>query len=395
MPEGYRRLAALLGALTALGPLGVDMYLPAFPAMAAELGASPAAIQRTLAAFLLGMAAGQLVHGPLSDRLGRRLPLFAGMGGFVLASIGCALAASAEALAWLRLAQALTGCAGVVVARAVVRDLCDERGAVRMMSLLMLAMGAAPILAPMLGSLVLVPLGWRAIFWFMALYGAVALAVMAATLPESLPVELRRRDGPAAVVMVYAGILRDRRFLAHALASALPMAGMFAYLVGSPQLLMGTHGLGPTAYGIAFGANAFGLILASQVIARVVRRRAPGWLLPRMLAVQAVAGLGVLLAVLSGALVPVLATLALFIGMMGAVLPLASALAMAPMGRTAGSASALLGTLQFGVGAVVGAVLGTFGGGVTVPMAVLIGLAPLGGLAVHLALRQAPPRAPG
>jgi DHA1 family bicyclomycin/chloramphenicol resistance-like MFS transporter len=172
------------------------------------------------------------------------------------------------------------------------------------------------------------------------------------------------------------------------------MAGMFAYLVGSPQLLMGMHGLGPTAYGVAFGANAFGLILASQVIARLVRRWAPGWLLPRVLALQAVAGLGVLLAILAGALGPVLATLALFIGLMGAVLPLASALAMAPLGRMAGSASALLGTLQFGVGAVVGAVLGAFGGSVALPMAVLIGLAPLGGLAVHLALRHRPGKAP-
>jgi DHA1 family bicyclomycin/chloramphenicol resistance-like MFS transporter len=389
MPEHYRRLAILLGALTALGPLGIDMYLPAFPAMGTDLGASPAAIQRTLAVFLLGMAAGQLVYGPLSDRLGRRVPLFVGMGVYTLASIGCALASSADALVWLRLAQALGGCVGVVVARAVVRDLCDERGAVRMMSMLMLAMGAAPILAPMLGGWMLAALGWRAIFWFLAIYGVLALVVMQAWLPESLPPERRRRDNFGAVLLVYLSLLKDRRFLAHALAGALPMAGLFAYLVGSPHLLMEVHGLGPVQYGMAFGGNAFGLILASQVIARLVRRQAPSKLLVITLSLLAAASVGVLLAVAGGALVPLLAAFFLFLAFMGSVLPLSTALAMAPMGRMAGSASALMGTLQFGVGAVVGAVLGAFGGTSALAMGGAIALAGLGGLTAHLALRRA------
>ncbi|MBU8542095.1 MULTISPECIES: multidrug effflux MFS transporter [Roseomonadaceae] len=388
MPEHYRRLAILLGALTALGPLGIDMYLPAFPAMGADLGASPAAIQRTLAVFLLGMAAGQLVYGPLSDRLGRRLPLFVGMGVYTLASIGCAVASSADALVWLRLAQALGGCVGVVVARAVVRDLCDERGAVRMMSMLMLAMGAAPILAPMLGGWMLAALGWRAIFWFLAIYGVLALVVMQAWLPESLPPERRRQDNFGAVLLVYLSLLKDRRFLAHALAGALPMAGLFAYLVGSPHLLMQVHGLGPVEYGMAFGGNAFGLILASQVISRLVRRQAPSKLLVITLSLLATASVGVLLAVASGALLPLLAAFFLFLAFMGSVLPLSTALAMAPMGRMAGSASALMGTLQFGVGAVVGAVLGAFGGTSALAMGGAIALAGLGGLTAHLALRR-------
>ncbi|MBU8537738.1 multidrug effflux MFS transporter [Falsiroseomonas tokyonensis] len=388
MPEHYRRLAALLGALTALGPLGVDMYLPAFPAMGADLAASPAAIQRTLAVFLLGMAAGQLVYGPLSDRVGRRLPLMIGMVVFTLASIGCALARSADALVALRLLQALGGCVGVVVARAVVRDLCDERGAVRMMSMLMLAMGAAPILAPMLGGWLLAALDWRAIFWFLAIYGAVALLVMQQWLPESLPVEQRRQDGLGQVMLVYVQLLRDRRFLSHALAGALPMAGLFAYLVGSPNLLMQVHGLGPLEYGMAFGGNAFGLILASQVISRLVRRRQPSQLLVVTLSLLAVAGIGVVLAVLSGALLPLLAAFFLYLALMGSVLPLSSALAMAPMGRMAGSASALMGTLQFGIGAVVGAVLGAFGGTSALAMGVLIALAGSGGLAAHLLLKR-------
>lgn len=388
MTDGNRRLAALLGALTALGPLGVDMYLPAFPGMGTDLGASPAAVQRTLAAFLFGMAAGQLVVGPLSDRHGRRLPLLVGLGLFAAASVGCALAADAGQLAWLRLLQALGGCAGMVVARAVVRDVCDERGAVRMMATLMLVMGAAPILAPLLGGALLSVSGWRGIFWALGTYGVAALGLVWFALPESLPRERRRRDGLAQVLTVYAQILRDRRFLAHALAGAVPMLGLFAYLVASPHVLMGRHGLDPLEYGIAFGSNAFGLILASQVISRLVRRMAPPRLLVGALSVCAAAGLLAPLAVATGLLWPLLAALFLFMSIMGAVLPLASALAMAPMGRIAGSASAVIGTLQFGGGALVGVLLGAFGGGSPWPMAVLLGVAGLGGLGAHLALRH-------
>lgn len=388
MQHRHRALAGLLGALTALGPLGVDMYLPAFPAMGADLGASPAQVQRTLAAFLFGMAAGQVAFGPLSDRYGRRVPLFGGLALFVAASVGCALAASAEALAWLRLAQALGGCAGMVVARAMVRDLFDEREAVRMMATLMLVMGAAPILAPLLGGLLLEALGWRAIFWVLAFYGCAALALVAAFLPESLPPARRRRDGPAAIVAVYLEILRNRRFLAHALAGAVPMLGLFAYLVGSPHVLMGVHGLDPLAYGIAFGANAVGLILASQVVARLVRRVAPARLLVGALLLCAASGLAVPLAVATGALWPLLLVLFCYLATMGAVLPMASALAMAPMGRYAGSASAVIGTLQFGGGAAVGLLLGALGAGSPWPMALVLASAGVGGLALHLALRR-------
>jgi DHA1 family bicyclomycin/chloramphenicol resistance-like MFS transporter len=388
MPDSHRRLAALLGALTALGPLGVDMYLPAFPAMGVDLGAPPAAVQRTLATFLFGMAAGQVVVGPLSDRYGRRLPLVAGLALFALASVGCAVAASAEALAWLRLAQALGGCAGMVVARAVVRDVADERGAVRMMATLMLVMGAAPILAPMAGGALLAAFDWRAIFWVLAAYGLAALLLVLLALPESLPPERRRRDGLAAILAVYAQILRDRRFLSCVLAGAIPMLGLFAYLVGSPYVLMEMHGLDPVRYGVAFGSNAFGLILASQVISRLVRHVAPPRLLLGALVVCAAAGLLVPLAVATGLLWPLLAALFLYLSVMGAVLPLASAQAMAPLGRVAGSASAVIGTMQFGGGAVVGVALGALGGGSPWPMAALLGLAGCGGLLAHLALRR-------
>lgn len=387
MPNGYRWLAALLASLTALGPLGVDMYLPAFPALSAELQASPGEIQWTLAAFLLGIAAGQMVFGPLSDRLGRRPPLFAGLALFAAAGFGCALAASVETLTALRVLQAVGGCAGMVIARAVVRDLCDERGTVRMMAALMLVMGAAPILAPMIGSALLAAFGWRAIFWTLGFYGLAELILVWVALPESLPPERRRRDSLSQVLGVYAQILRDRAFLAHALAGAVPMLGLFAYLVGSPDALMTRHGLGPTEYGIAFGSNAFGLILASQVISRLVRTHAPRRLLISALAICAVAGLLVPVAIATGALWPLLAVLFVYLSIMGAVLPLAAALAMAPMGRFAGSASAVIGTLQFGGGALVGLALGAFGAGSSWPMAAILGCAGCGGLALYLLLR--------
>lgn len=388
MPQGHRLLAVLLGALTALGPLGVDMYLPAFPAMGEALGASPGAIQRTLATFLLGMAVGQLAYGPLSDRIGRRRPLFVGLAVFTLASVGCALAQDATMLAWLRLLQALGGCVGVVVARAVVRDVSDERGAVRMQAMLMLAMGAAPILAPMFGGWLLAGLGWRSIFWVLAAYGVLATVCVAVLLPESLPPERRRRDSPAQIVTVYLSILRDRRFLSCALAGALPMTGLFAYLVASPHVLMQVHGLDPVTYGIAFGSNAFGLILASQVIARLVRRHPPAVLLNGALMAQAGAGVFALLATLSGLMWPLLVALFLYLSLMGAVLPMASAMAMAPLGRVAGSASALIGTLQFGSGAIVGVLLGTFGGAAAWPMGALLACAGVAGLVVHRVLRR-------
>jgi len=313
--------------------------------------------------------------------------MFVGIAMFVLASIGCAVAASAEALTWLRLMQALGGCVGMVVARAVVRDLCDERGAVRMMAALMLVMGAAPILAPMFGGWLMAALGWRAIFWVLAAYGALALLAVILFLPESLPPERRRQDSPMQVLLVYLGILRDRRFLSCALAGALPMTGLFTYLVGSPHVLMGTHGLDPVTYGMVFGANAFGLILVAQITARLVRRYPPALLLGRALMLQALAGLFALVAALSGVLWPLLLAFFCYLSIMGAVLPMAGALAMAPLGRVAGSASALIGTLQFGSGAVVGVLLGALGGGAAWPMGVLLACGGVGGLVVHRALR--------
>jgi DHA1 family bicyclomycin/chloramphenicol resistance-like MFS transporter len=226
MPSAAARiplsLILILGALSAFGPFATDMYLPAFPVLSEGLRTDPASVQRTLAAFFAGMGIGQLAYGAFSDRFGRRAPLFVGLGLFTLASAGAALAQDIGWFTALRFIQGLGGCAGMVVARAVARDLTEGSAMVRLMSRLMLVMGVAPIVAPSLGGLLLEAFGWRAIFWALALYGALLALAVALLLPESLPPEHRRRDGPAAIARVYIGLLMDARFLGLALSGALP-----------------------------------------------------------------------------------------------------------------------------------------------------------------------------
>ena len=370
----HRSLALVLGALAAMGPFSVDMYLPAFPALGASLGATPGAVQATLAVYFLGMAVGQVFYGPVADRFGRRGPLFAGLGLFAAASALCALAPGIESLTAARLAQALGGCSGMVIARAVVRDVTDERGAVKLMASLMLVMGVAPIVAPMIGGALLPVFGWRGIFALLALYGLAMIVVIASFLPETLPPERRRRDGVAATLTIWWGLLRDARFMGHALAGGFIIGGMFAYITGSPFVFMELHGVQPQHYGFYFGANAVGIIVAGQVVSRLAQRIEPARLLPVALYVALVAGLALLAAVLTGAFGfrGIVATLFCYVAMIGAVMPLTVALGMGPHRTIAGNASALMGTLQFGIGAAVGGTLGLLQDGTALPMAAVV-----------------------
>lgn len=367
-------LPLLLGAMAAFGPLATDMYLPAFPAIAAGLPADPASVQVTLATFFAGTALGQLGYGPLSDRVGRRPALLLGLVVFTLASIGCALTRDIDALIWLRFGQGLGGCAGMVVSRAIVRDLTEGVASIRLMSQLMLVMGLAPILAPSLGSALLGLADWRAIFWVLAAYSAGLAVLVALFLPESLEAERRRRDGPAGILMTYARLLRNRQFLGHALSGALPSGGLFAYIAGSPFVFMQLFHLSPDRYGLLFGLNAFGLILAGQVTARLARRLPGEPLLAAVQGVMAVAGLLLLGAAITGlgGFWAIVALIFCYVACFGAVMPLATTLALAPQSRAAGSASAVIGTLQFGLGAVTGALVGALHNGTAVPMAAII-----------------------
>jgi DHA1 family bicyclomycin/chloramphenicol resistance-like MFS transporter len=373
-PPAERRLALVLGALAAIGPFSIDMYLPAFPALGESLGAPPGQVQATLAVYFLGLAAGQVIYGPLADRFGRRGPLFAGLGLFAAASALCALAPDIRFLAAARLAQALGGCSGMVIARAVVRDVTDERGAVRLMASLMLVMGVAPIIAPNIGGLVLPLFGWRGIFALLSLYGLALIAVIALFLPETLPPARRRRDGVGGTLRIWCSLLRDARFMGHALAGGCIIGGMFAYIAGSPFVFMQLHGVQPQHYGFYFGANALGIIVMGQIASRLAQRIEPARLLPAALHVALAAGLALLAVVITGAFgfPGIVGALFCYVAMIGAVMPLAVALAMGPHRAVAGNASALIGTLQFAIGAAAGGLLGVLQDGTALPMAGVI-----------------------
>ncbi len=255
---GYYQLAVTLGALTAMGPLSIDMYLPALPTIARELTASAGATQVSLSVYFVGMAAGQAIYGPLSDRLGRKPTLCFGLVLFLISSIGCALAQRIELLVVFRLSQALGGCASLVIPRAVVRDLFDELDAVRILSILMLVFGLAPILAPLVGGQLLVHYGWRSIFWLHASYAAFWLAVVMVSLPESFPLERRRRDAFAAVLGVYGRLLRDRVYMGYVLTGGFIFAGLLSYIAGSPFVFIELFDVPPERYGLYFGTNAIG-----------------------------------------------------------------------------------------------------------------------------------------
>lgn len=383
----YYRLAAILGALTAMGPLAIDMYLPSLPTIARELHATAAAVQVSLAVYFAGIAIGQAFYGPLSDRIGRKPALFFGLAVFLVSSVGCALAGSVRLLIVFRLLQALGGCAPLVVPRAVVRDYFEERGSVRMLSVLILVMGLAPILAPLVGGQLLLHFGWRSVFWTLAIYAAAWVVLVALFLPESLPVERRRRHPLATILATYGRLLKDRQYMGYVLSGALIFSGLLAYIAGSPFVFIELFHVPPQRFGLYFGTNAAGIIAASQVnrwlASRVDTRRIVGVVLPiamaagLVLVVNASTGLGGF----AGILLPLFC----FISCHGFVMPSTTALAMAPHGEVAGSASALLGTLQFVLGAAAGALVGAMGNGTAVPLALVVaGCGTLGFLTFHL-----------
>jgi len=389
LPQGA--LILLLSALTAFGPLSIDMYLPALPSIAVDLGALPARAQLTLSAFFFGFGGGQLVYGPLSDRFGRRAPLIAALVLFALATLGCALARNLETLIACRFIQALGGCAGPVIARAVVRDLYGRDRAARVLSLMVLVMGIAPMLAPLVGAEVLGIAGWRAIFALLFGFGILILAATALLLRETLPRERRIRGGLLTLVLGYAEPLTHRRFLGYALSSACVFAGLFAYLTGSPLVIISLYGVPPGRFALIFATNVLGLLAAAAINRRVVMR----------LGVDRMLALGVLLAAVSGALVGIVAFSGLG-GLVALLIPLffylasiglvganavAACLSLFP--TRAGSASALVGTLQFLAGALASAFLGAINAASAVPMAGLIAAVGVSSLVIQRLLARA------
>jgi MFS transporter, DHA1 family, multidrug resistance protein len=368
------RLVVVLGSVMAIGPLSIDMYLPAFPELAHGFETSASNVQLTLTACVAGLALGQLFIGPLSDRFGRRLPLLAALGTYALASVACALAPSIAVLLALRFVVGLAGAGGMVIVSAVVRDLYSGAAAARLFSSLMLVMGLAPILAPLAGAQVLSVSSWRGIFLVLAVLSGLIAAVVAVGLPETLPPQRRSDDGLGRTLQTMRALLRDRSFVGPALAGALGFGALFAYVAGSSFVLQGIYGVSPQLYSVLFAMNGLGLIAASQVNARVVGRFGPARLLQAGL--LAIAGAsGTLLAVaLTGGLgvVAVLVPMFVVVSSLSFVLPNSIALALADHGAVAGTASALLGASQFLMGALVAPLVGAGGTESAVPMAAIM-----------------------
>lgn len=368
---GRARFVLILGGLSAFGPLSIDMYLPALPQMAGELHAADATVQLTLSAFIIGLALGQLVLGPLSDAIGRRKPLVAGLALYIVGSILCAIAPTAELLIAARGVQAFGAAAGIVIARATVRDLYSGTAMTKFFSLLMLVNGLAPILAPIIGGQILNWTSWRGVFVWLTAFGAILIAVVFFLLPEPLPEERRTPARLGSVLRTYASLLADRGFLGYALASGLMFGSLFAYISGSSFALQGVYGLSPQDYSLVFGLNGIGIVLVGQLNGRIVGRFPERKLLTIGLIVAAVAGFGVLTAAaMDLSLVGLLIPLFILVSSIGMVAPNASSLALSEQARSAGSASALLGVLQFVVGGLATPLVGLGGAGTAVPMGI-------------------------
>ena len=379
----------VLGGLTAFGPFSIDTYLPALPEVAHDLGASIATVQLSISSFFFGMALGQLFIGPISDRFGRKMPLYVGVGLYVVATIGCAFAPTASALIGLCFFQAIGGAAGAVISRAMVRDLFPPHETARVFSLLTLVMGVAPILAPTLGGVLLAAFGWRSIFVFLALFGVLALLGAWLVLPETRPADasMSLRLGP--VVRGYASIAALPQFLRFALVGSVASAGMFAYIAGSSFVYIERFGVSPSTFAWIFGVNALGFVAASQVNRYWLARQTPPQILRAVQPVQFVAGLGLLLAAWRniGGLPWMLVLNFIFVATIGFILPNTTALALAPFRRRAGAASALLGSLQSVIATLAAAAVSVLHNGTTVPMTLVMAAC---GLIALLLLRGTP-----
>ncbi|SDN49952.1 Bcr/CflA family multidrug efflux MFS transporter [Allokutzneria albata] len=372
--NGRIKLVLILGGLSAFGPLCLDMYLPAFPEIADKLGASQSQVQLTLTACMIGLAAGQLVIGPLSDMWGRKRPLLFGVGLFALASLACVFTTDVASFTVVRFVQGFAGAAGIVVARAVVRDLYSGAEAAKFFSTLMLVFGLAPILAPVLGGEVTAAAGWRGVFVTLSIFGALLLLVVALGLPESLPAERRNTGGLRAVGRAARTLFGDRLFIGLSLTSAFAGAALFAYISGSPFVIQDIHNASPQLFSIIFGVNALGFVLVGQLNGRLVGRFGARRLLGIGITVNVVSALALLLTTVIGTLglVGLLIPLFTLVASIGMISPNALALGMADHPEIAGSASALLGMVQFLVAAVTAPLVGLGGGGTALPMAITI-----------------------
>ncbi|WP_223170753.1 multidrug effflux MFS transporter [Microbacterium sp. NIBRBAC000506063] len=388
----------LLGALTALGPFTIDLYLPAFPVLQEDFNTTKAAIQLTLSGTMIGFAIGQLVVGPLSDKVGRRVPLIAVTALHVLASTAAALAPNLELLSVTRVFMGIGAAAGGVVAMAIVRDLFGGRRLVIMLSRLALVSGAAPVIAPLTGSALLTVMPWRGIFYVLAAYGAVMLVCAVVFIPETLPKE--RRGGVVGTMTMgqrYKSVLTDRVYIGVLIIGGMTFSGLFSYLAASPFLFQETYGLNAQQYGLLFAVNSLGLVVAVQVSARLAARFGPQWVLAWSTGALLFFGTSIIVADLLGlGLWGTVVTLSLFMVSCGFTFPNVQVLALDRHPAAAGTAASLIGAANFGVAAIISplAEAVTHSGETTATSmaSVMVGCAVVGVLALWLIVR---PRAVG
>ncbi|CAH1648470.1 Bcr/CflA family efflux transporter [Chelatococcus asaccharovorans] len=381
----------IIGALSTIGPMAIDMYLPAFPAIAKALATEVGMVQLSMVSFFAALVIGQLIYGPVSDAIGRKRPIYAGLVLFVIASIGCALAESVEMLIALRFVQGIGACAGMVLARAIVRDIHTGREAVRLISLTLLVLSVSPMLAPLGGSLLTQFVSWRGIFLVIAASGAVCLWLMWRQLPETRPPERRTRGGVRAALGAYRVLMRDRRFLGTAFMCGCGQGIMVSYLTGSSFVFIEVFGVSPVGYSVIFAVNACALVGSAQMNATLVGRFG----LPRLIraATLAVCLSTVTLAAL---VLPGHASLVMFWGItmvlfaaLGVLNPISAVLALESHGARAGAASSMLGGIQFSLATVAGAAVSLFFDGSARPLVIAFVICGIGAAVLaHVTLRR-------
>lgn len=373
-------LPLLLGAITAIGPASTDMYLPAFPAIEAWFGSPPGSAQLTLASWFAGLAIGQFTQGTLSDRFGRKRPLVVAMVVYTLACIGCALAPDIVWLAGFRAVAAVGASAGMVIPRAVVRDAAEGHKAAVMMSRLSLVMGVAPVLAPTIGGAVLLFANWHGIFWILTCYGAICTAMIAWKLPDTLPPERRIRLGFGEQLSRYAIILRERGFLTHAALGGFATFAFFGYLGGSSPVFIEGFGLSPSQFALIFGLNSIGLIACAQLNPHLVARLGHSRTLRLITRVHVCATATLVMIAFAGIHILPLVILPIFVAVscMGIITPNSVVGGLARHAQHAGSASALMGTGQYLLGAISGLLVGLVTDGTPRGMAALMLLGSIG-----------------
>lgn len=366
----YFYLILILGSLTALGPFSIDMYLPGFPAIAKDLHTTASKVSLSLSGFFIGISAGQLLYGPLLDRFGRKKPLFIGLTVYILASVGCAMSTTIDMLILSRFVQAIGSCAAAVASVAMVRDLFPVKDSAKVFSLLLLVVGASPMIAPTVGGYVTAAFGWQAVFLILTGMGVAILAASVLWLPDSFKPDTSLSLKPKPIILNFLTVIREPQFYTYSFTGAIAFAGLFAYVSGSPLVFMEVFHTNEKVYGWIFAFLSIGFIGSSQINTLLLRKYKSEQVINIALVFMVMISLSMLFASYNGFLTLMLTIILLFLFLccIGLTYPNAAALSLAPFSQNAGSASALMGAIQMGMGAAISVVVSLFEEPSTFPM---------------------------